>query len=326
MAATTRDQTFHLLSTSTLNHLNPPGAPMTSLSLPATGSVGLRTMAGIEARRLARHPAFLVGVVLAFALMAVMYVTDHNPKLTDLLSMPVIPAFFIGLPSLVAAARLTRSTEATAEAIGTAPGTESRRTAALALACLVPFVAGAVWIAAEIVLAQVRGVHPHEWWFATMPDWQVWSILIALGPVACLGGGLLGVLTGRWLRFPGAPAVAVIATVVVVMIGQMPVVYTDGSVARLWVPWAMFHSGSETDGTQALFAGNPAFYLLYTLALCAAAALVAMWHDRSARTAALRNAIVGVTVVGLACLALAMTTGNSENHSSAPIPFKVSDK
>jgi hypothetical protein len=156
-----------------------------------------------------------------------------------------------------------------------------------------------------------------------MPDWQVWSILLALGPVACLGGGLLGVLTGRWLRFPGAPAVAVIVTVAVVMIGQMPVVYSDGSVARLWVPWAMFHSGTETDGTQALFAGNPAFYLLYALALCAAAALVAMWHDRSARTPRLRSAITAVVIVGLACLALAMTTGNSHNQSSEPIPYKV---
>ena len=45
-----------------------------------------------------------------------------------------------------------------------------------------------------------------------MPDWQVWSILLALGPVACLGGGLLGVLTGRWLGFPGAAAVVVVAT------------------------------------------------------------------------------------------------------------------
>ena len=252
-----------------------------------------------------------------------MFALDDAPDLSDMLSMPVIPAFFIGLPSLVATARLTRSTESTDEAIGTAPGTEAYRTAALVAACAVPFAAGVLWVATVMVMASVRGVHPHEWWFATMPDWETWSILLALGPVACLGGGLLGVLTGRWLRFPGASAAVVVAVVAVDMIGQMPVVYGSSSELRLWVPWAMFHSGSEVDGTQVLFAGNPAFYLLYLLSLCAAGALVAIWHDRTARTTRLRTAIVGVTVVGLASLALAMTTGTTHNRTSEVIPFQV---
>ena len=120
---------------------------MTDIALPTTTPASLRTMAGIEARRLARHPAFIVGTVLAFGILLLLFFIEDKPHLGDLLSMPVIPAFFIGLTSLVATARLTRSTEATAEAIGTAPGTEGRRTAALALACLVPFAAGAAWIA-----------------------------------------------------------------------------------------------------------------------------------------------------------------------------------
>jgi hypothetical protein len=298
---------------------------MTELALPTSGTTSLRSMAGIEARRLARHPAFLVGVVLAFGLLVAMFVLDEAPDLSDLLSMPVIPAFFIGLPSLVATARLTRSTESTAEAIGTAPGTEAHRTAALVAACAVPFAAGVVWIATMMVMASARGVHPHEWWFTTMPDWETWSILLALGPVACLGGGLLGVLTGRWLRFPGASAVVVVAVVAIDIIGQMPVAYESTSELRLWVPWAMFHSGSMTDGTQVLFAGSAVFYLLYQLCLCAAAALVAVWHDRTARTARLRGAIIAVTVVGLACLALAMTTGSTDNRTSEVIPFQVEE-
>ena len=127
---------------------------MTDIALPTNTPASLRTMAGIEARRLARHPAFIVGAVLAFGILVLLFFIEENPHLGDLLSMPVIPAFFIGLTSLVATARLTRSTEATAEAIGTAPGTEGRRTAALALACLVPFAAGAAWIA--LLLAGVR--------------------------------------------------------------------------------------------------------------------------------------------------------------------------
>lgn len=295
---------------------------MTSTSVsPRTSSLG--PMAAIEARRLARHPVFLVGVALAFGVLFLMYFTTEDPVLTDVLSMPVVPAFFIGMTSLVATARLTRSTEAAVEAVGTAPGTEARRTAALAVACLVPFAAGAAWIAVELVMASTMGVAEQEWWFGTMPDWQVWSILIALGPVACLGAALLGVLVGRWVHFPGAAAVVVVALVAIDMIGQLPIAFKDTSELRLWVPWAMFHSGSMEDGTQEVIAGNPAAYLGYLLCLCAAAALVAVWHDKTARTRQLRGLIAGVVVVGLACLALAMTTGHSENQVSDPLPFKV---
>jgi hypothetical protein len=109
------------------------------------------------------------------------------------------------------------------------------------------------------------------------------------------------------------------------MVGQLPVAYGDASEVRLWVPWAMFHSGSDTDGTQTLIAGNPAFYLLYLLCLCAAAWLFAVWHDKTARTRQLHLAIAAVVVGGLACLALAMTTGSPENRVSEPIPFQISE-
>ena len=296
---------------------------MTSTSVSPTRMSGLGPMAAIEARRLARHPVFLVGVDLAFVVLGLMYVLDDRTVLIDVLSIPVIPAFFIGLTSLVATARLTRSTEAAVEAVATAPGTEARRTTALAVACLVPFAAGAAFIATLVVMASVRGVAPQEWWFGTMPDWQVWSILVALGPVACLGAALLGVLTGRWVHFPGAAAVVVVALVAITMVGQLAISFTDSSELRLWVPWAMFHSGTMEDGTTEIIAGNPLAYLGYLLCLCAAAALVAVWHDRTARTRQLRGLIAGVTVVGLACLALAMTTGHSENQVSEPIASQV---
>ena len=72
-----------------------------STSLSTSGVSSHRAMAAIEARRLARHPVFIVGVVLAFAVLALMLISD-DPSLVDTLSIPVVPAFFIGLTSLIA--------------------------------------------------------------------------------------------------------------------------------------------------------------------------------------------------------------------------------
>jgi multisubunit Na+/H+ antiporter MnhB subunit len=296
---------------------------MTDTDTSLARSTSLATMGGIEARRLARSPIFLGGVVLAFAVVGVMVVLNEDPVYTDLLPTPLIAAFFIGLSSLVATARITRSTEAAVEAVGTTPGTEAQRTAAVLLACLVPFVAGLVFVLVVVVVARSYGVAEQEWWFATLPDWQVWSILLATGPVACLGGALLGVLTGRWLHFPGAASVVLVAVVLVSFAGSVPVAQGEHSELRLWVPWPMWHSGTLPDGTQSLYAGNPLAHLGYVLCLCAAAALVAIWHDRTARTTRLRVAIIAVVVVGLVCLALAITTGNTDNLVSEPNPFRI---
>ena len=188
---------------------------MSSLSVPASGIAGHRAMAVIEARRMARHPVFVLGVALGFVVLGLYVVlVDDETGVPVVLTLPLLGAFYIGLTSVIAAALLTRSTEVAVEAVATAPGTEARRTLALAAAGIPPFVAGLVFSVALVVAAKVIGVAPQEWWFGTLPDWQVWSIVL-MCPVACLDGALLGVLTGRWLRFRGASAVVVVALIVV---------------------------------------------------------------------------------------------------------------
>jgi hypothetical protein len=296
---------------------------MSSLSIPTSGLAGHRAMAVNEARRMARHPVFLLGVVLGFVVLGLYFVlVDDETGIPVVLSLPLLGAFYIGLTSVIAAARLIRLTEVSVEAVATAPGTEARRTLALSASGIPPLVAGLVFSVVLVVAAKWIGVAPQEWWFGTLPDWQVWSIVL-MCPVACLDGALLGVLTGRWLRFRGASAVVVVALIVVTLLGQAPLLDTGSSEWRLWVPWAIFYTGDNADGTQTLIAGNPAAYLGYLLALGALAVLGAMWHDRTARTPRFRTLIVAVAAAALAFFVLAATTGNHDNRVSDPIPSRA---
>lgn len=295
---------------------------MSRLLTPESAIAGPRAMAVLEARRMARHPVFLVGVVLGFVVLG-LYVAlvGGGTEIPDVLTLPLLGAFYIGLATVIAAALLTRSTEVAVDTLATAPGTEARRTLALAAAAIPPLVAGLVFSVALVVIANVIGVAPQEWWFGTLPDWQVWSIVL-MCPVACFDGALLGVLAGRWLRFRGAPAMVVVALIVVSLLATTGL-ETGSSEWRLWAPWAIFHTGTNPDGTQTLIAGNPAAYLGYLLALGALAVLGALWHDRTARTPRFRILVVAVAASAVALFFLAATTGAQDNRVSEPIPSRV---
>jgi len=95
----------------------------------------LQQLALIEAKRYAKHPLFVLGALFAAGLS----IGLPGPDETD---YHVIPSFFLGVLGLVVAARLTTSTDRSAQVVDAAPVPTTRRTASLCLACAVPAVTG----------------------------------------------------------------------------------------------------------------------------------------------------------------------------------------
>ena len=117
----------------------------------------------------------------------------------------------------------------------------------------------------------------------------------------------------------------VVALIVVSLLGQVPLLETSSSEWRLWVPWAMFHTGDDADGTQTLIAGNPAAPTSATCWPCApspSSARCGTTAPPGRRGFGARSS--AAVVVGLALRSSSRcTTGNHDNRVSDPIPSRV---
>ena len=191
---------------------------MTTIALPlpaARTRSTLSTLAWIESKRFARHPIFLIGLALATFLVievgggADSQSVEIGPTVLD---FQVITAFFIGVFGFVVAARLTWSTIRSREVIEGAPASETLRTAALCLACLVPLTAGVALVALHAAL--LTADPPTAMFYGTYGRFDRVLIMGVIPAIASLGGPLLGVAFGRWLRFPGAVLLGVVVLLV----------------------------------------------------------------------------------------------------------------
>jgi hypothetical protein len=128
--------------------------------------------------------------------------------------------------------------------------------------------------------------------------------------VPSLGGPLLGVALGRWVRFPGAAFVLFlilygwVSLVTILSIshpGSAPV-----AVLRLFAPFAFFTDIADAGGVTA-WRGSPWFFLGWQLALCAIAVLVALLRRAEGQVRA--RIIRALAIAGGAALILLVLAG-----------------
>jgi len=301
-----------------------------ALPLPAARTRStLSSLARIEAKRFARHPLFLVGFVLG--LWAVITVGSNPSGMSGPTSLDfqVIPAFFVGVLGFVVAARLTRSTSRSREVIDGAPASDTVRTAALCIACLVPMTAGIVLVLVHSAFVSADPVP--AWIYGTYGPFARALITGVIPVIACLGGPLLGVTVGRWLRFPGA---VLLGVVVLLAWANLAAYGTTGEssllgerslprILHMLAPYTAFASANgdgEVPSTEITsFTGSAGWYALWLLMLCGLAVTAALWRGADGRT----RHVVGRTFIGLSAAAivfvgLAGTGGNAQPMYTTP--------
>ncbi len=247
----------------------------------------LFALARVEARRFARHPLFLFGTGTV-AVLAVIQLVQKSGGGGSPIAAVVVIAFLIGVFGFVVAHRLTTSMRRTADLAGTAPLGRQQRTAALCLACLVPFVVGCVATAfllvTQIVWTPVGiPASAHVASFRDESDLALVTAILAMAPLATLGGPLLGVAVARWAPFRGSALVGVVTLLFVCS--------AAAEAAHPWnllAPWPILYeeraadSGAMTTSWLLPHISQP-WVLGYVLCLCGLAVVAALLRDRANR-------------------------------------------
>ncbi len=265
-------------------------------------------LAGIEARRLLRHPVFVIAVVMFVWLLGSATLVRPEPNLQRMSeSWAILTAFYLGLAGFLAMYRLTRSTARSHDVVDAAPVDEERRTLALCLVCLVPL-GLAVASGAFTVLVWDPGPITDPGFYGELPWSDVWLFNVSV-LLAALGGPLLGVAVGRWWTWPMAGAVTA-----VVLVAWC--VSTGFTTTGFWTtlhhqagPFTLLVTGASSEETFRQ-AGSWWWRVPYVATLCALCVIAALAHGaRGERRHQLARVLVGVGTLAIGLLVVSAMTG-----------------
>ena len=227
-------------------------------------------LAAREMRRFVLNPVFLA----AIGLTAYLLWSGQRSTVTEIDSVNAIAATLFGGLGMMAAFWLTRSMRASEPVAGVTPVTLPRRTAALCTVAIVSFLCGCL-----ALLWFVRLYPVSEPVYGAFSQPARIAVLVGQIVVPSLGGPLLGVALGRWVRFPGAAFVLfLLLSVWINLVNWLSITYPDSApvaVLRLFAPFALFTLDISA-GHVTAFRGSPWFFIGWQLALCAIAVLVAL--------------------------------------------------
>jgi len=262
-------------------------------------------LAARETRRFVLNPVFLFAVAMAEWITW----TGGGGATTEIDEVNGYPAVFLGGFGMMVAYWLTRSMRASEPVAGVTPVTRPARTAALCTVAIVPFCCGVLTLFGFLRSYPVGDAV----YGAFSPPARI-AVLVGQIVVPSLGGPLLGVALGRWVRFPGAAFVLFLVIFGWVELVTILTLWHQDSlpaaVLRLFSPFAFFTVQADSDGAVMAWRGSPWFFIGWQLALCAIAVLVALLRgaEGPVRTRTIRAlAITGAVAVIL--LVLAATGG-----------------
>ena len=264
------------------------------------------TFVPLAAREMHR---FVVNPVFLFAVAMTAWMTwDYRKAPANAVGTGNwFPWIFLGGFGMMATFWLTRSMRDSEPVVGVTPTTLPARTAALCTVAIVPFLCGVLTLFAFLHFHPAGG----RVYGAFSPPAQV-AVLVGQIVIPSLGGPLLGVALGRWVRFPGSALVLSL-----ILFGWVNVA-TFGSLShpdsaaftalRLFSPFAFFtYMNNAADVTT--WRGSPWLFIGWQLALCATAVLVALLRGADGRVRFRVTRTLSIVLVVAAILLVLAATG-----------------
>ena len=223
---------------------------LTTLALPRPAAMvtsSSRQLGAVEARRMVRHPAYPIGMLYVAVFLVAVITEDKPPPVVNTIFVTLFLCMFLVYApvTIIVANRVAAATyrRRVREVLDGTPVQARERTVGVILGLLRgPVLVGLIAAATLFILQQF-----------TSSDLPVTDQVLPRGPLEylqlpalVLGAGLLGIATARWLPWPGAMPVVVLA----VWLGTIAVYpFSAGTVAEdrawfaLWPVWLAAKEG-----------------------------------------------------------------------------------